>query len=357
MSVIELIKLKLRRYPELQGKLLKLRPSSEEYIRCLKEIGELEKLRDKLERYERIAGDLEEARELLKVEDDAGMQEYLKQEIDKLETMLSEIEGELVELVLSDNSERRDSVIIEIRAGTGGEEAAIFAGDLFRMYSRFVDKKGWQLEVLDSHPTDLGGFKEIIFSVKGKDVYRYFKYESGVHRVQRVPITESSGRIHTSAASVAVLPEPEKQEIDIDDSEIEMETFKAGGHGGQHVNKNETAIRITHIPTGIVVVCRDERSLHQNREKALRILRARLLQLQRSKQEKELRELRRSQIRTGDRSEKIRTYNFPQNRVTDHRAKVTLYNLADILNGELDELIEALRKWELQEMVTSSLKG
>ncbi len=350
MAFLDVLKAKVNRYEELQKVLLSLTPGTKEYLDALKELGELERVVQLYREYDKTLSDIKEAEEMLELEEDPGFLAYLRDELKELRDKEESLKHRIMELLVPKDPYSKRSIIVEIRAGTGGEEAAIFAGDLFRMYSRFAANKGWQLEVLDSHPTDLGGYKEIVFSLKGKDVYQNFKYESGVHRVQRVPITESSGRIHTSAASVAVLPEPEKEEIVIDESEIEMETFKAGGHGGQHVNKNETAIRLTHIPTGIVVVCRDERSLHQNREKAMRILRARLLQMRREQEEKERRELRRSQIRTGDRSEKIRTYNFPQNRVTDHRAKVTFYNLQDIMNGELDDLISALREWEMKQI-------
>jgi peptide chain release factor 1 len=245
---------------------------------------------------------------------------------------------------------------MEIRAGTGGEEAALFAGDLLRMYLRYVERKGWKAEIMSSNPTDLGGYKEVIVSIQGRGVYSRLKFESGVHRVQRVPVTESGGRIHTSTATVAILPEATDVEVEINPDELKIDTFRAGGHGGQNVNKVESAVRITHIPTGIVVTCQDERSQYQNREKALRILRAHLLEIKERERENEEAQLRKSQVGSGERSEKIRTYNFPQNRVTDHRIGLTLYNLQDVLDGALDELIDALiREYQIEQLNNLSL--
>lgn len=231
---------------------------------------------------------------------------------------------------------------MEIRSGTGGEEAALFAADLFRMYSRYAERKGWKVEILSSNRTGLGGFKEVILSIEGKGAYSRLKYEGGVHRVQRIPVTESGGRIHTSAVSVAVLPEAEEVDVDINPDDLIIDTFRASGHGGQHVNKTESAVRITHKPTGIVVSCQDERSQLQNKMKAMKILRARLMEKAQEEQEAEITKERREQVKTGDRSDKIRTYNFPQNRVTDHRIGLTLYKLEQVLDGDLDEIIDAL---------------
>jgi peptide chain release factor 1 len=235
------------------------------------------------------------------------------------------------------------NIIMEIRAGTGGEEAALFAADLFRMYQKFVESKGWRVEVLSVHPTGIGGFKEIIFSIEGKNVYENLRYESGVHRVQRVPVTESGGRIHTSAVTVAVLPEAQETDIAIKTEELRIDVFRSGGPGGQSVNTTDSAVRITHLPSGLIVICQDEKSQHKNKAKALRVLRARLFEIEEQRKHDERRETRRSQIGSGDRSERIRTYNFPQNRVTDHRINLTLYKLDRILLGDLDEIVSGLK--------------
>jgi len=246
-------------------------------------------------------------------------------------------------------------VIVEVRAAAGGEEASLFAGDLYRMYSRFAERKGWTVEVLDSHPSDLGGFKEIIFEAHGRGAYSYLKYESGVHRVQRVPVTEASGRIHTSTATVAVLPEADDVDIRIDENDLRIDIFNASGHGGQNVQKNATAVRITHLPTGIVAVCQDERSQLKNRNRAMAVLRARLLDIERRRQQEKVESTRRSQVGTGERAEKIRTYNFPQDRVTDHRVGYTRHNLPALLDGELDDIVAAMQEDEQARLLEAQL--
>jgi peptide chain release factor 1 len=285
------------------------------------------------------------------------MPENYEQEVERLEKEKEKIMQELISLVITENEYSGKNVFLEIRAGTGGEEAALFAADLLRMYLRYVEKKGFKAEIIDENKTDLGGYKEVIVRIKGKNVGNYLKYESGVHRVQRVPSTESGGRIHTSTATVAVLPEASNVDIEINPSDLKIDTYRASGAGGQYVNKTESAVRITHIPTGIVVTCQNERSQLQNKEQALNVLRARLYKLKLEEQAKKRSENRKSQIGTGERSEKIRTYNFPQNRVTDHRINYTTYNLQAVLDGELDEFITRLMRIDMLEQLESILKG
>ncbi len=315
----------------------------ERYKSLSKEHHELSEIVELYNKYLETEKILNETKLLYRTTSDPELKTLAQEEINSLQEKLKSLEEQLKDALIPKDPNDTKNAIVEIRAGTGGEEAALFAADLFRMYSRYAEKKGWKVEVMDFNETGLGGFKEIIFYVTGSNVYGTLKYESGVHRVQRVPITESSGRIHTSAASVVVLPEIEDVEIEINPDDLKIEFYRAGGHGGQNVNKVETAVRITHIPTGIVVQCQDERSQFKNREKAMKILRSRLYDKMIMEKEAEITAHRRSLVKTGDRSEKIRTYNFPQNRVTDHRINLTLYNLQEILDGELDPIIEALK--------------
>ncbi|WP_448591924.1 peptide chain release factor 1 [Thermoflexus hugenholtzii] len=303
---------------------------------------ELEPIVETFRRYRTVSRQREEVRQLLETAEEEELAALAREELERLTEEQEGLEQELLRQLLPRDPNDEKNVIVEIRAGAGGEEAALFAADLFRMYTRYAERKGWAVELLSANETGLGGFKEVIFMIRGRGAYSRLKYESGVHRVQRIPITEASGRIHTSTATVAVLPEMDEVEVQIDPKDLIIETFRAGTAGGQHMQKNETAVRITHVPTGIVVSCQDERSQFQNKQRALAILRARLYELERRKRETEVREARRSQVGTAERAEKIRTYNFPQNRVTDHRIHLTLYRLQEVLDGDLDPLIEAL---------------
>jgi peptide chain release factor 1 len=304
--------------------------------------------------YRRIAREAEEAAQLARGEADAEMRALAEAEKAQLAERQAALERQIEALLLPRDPRDGRNVIIEIRAGAGGDEAALFAGHLFRMYARYAERHGWKSEVLASSPTGLGGFKEVIASVQGAGAYSRLKFESGVHRVQRVPATEASGRIHTSTATVAVLPEAEEVDVVIRPDELRIDTYRAGSAGGQNVNKVETAVRITHLPTGIVIACQDERSQHQNREKAMRILRAHLLARAIEQQKAEIAETRRRQVGSAERSEKIRTYNFPQDRVTDHRIGKTLHDLPRVLDGDLDDLIDALADSERHVSLTSA---
>ena len=287
--------------------------------------------------------ELQEIKNILENETDAEMKELALDEQNSLQTEIDNLEETIEEILVETDPDDSKNIIIEIRSGTGGIEAALFAEDLFRMYSRYAEEKSWKTELMSLNENDGGGIKEAVISFKGNNVFGQMKYESGVHRVQRVPETESSGRIHTSAATVAVLPEVENIDIEINDADIKIDTYRASGAGGQHVNKTESAIRITHISSGLVVTCQDESSQHKNKDKAMKVLRARLYDLQREQQAKERADVRKSMVSTGDRSAKIRTYNFPQGRVTDHRINLTLYKLNEIINGDLNELIQNLK--------------
>ena len=297
---------------------------------------------EKLEEMASLLENKKEAEEMLK-ESDSEIVEMAKEEISETEKKLEKAEKEVKMLLIPPDPLDGKNIIMEIRAGTGGDEAALFAADVYRMYSHYAESKHWKIEVMNSNETGIGGLKEIVFSITGKDVYASLRYESGVHRVQRVPETESGGRIHTSAITVAVLPEAEETDIEIKPEDLKVDVMRAGGPGGQCVNTTDSAVRLTHLPTGLVVICQDEKSQIKNKAKALRVLRSRLYEMEEEKKRKERREQRKSQVGSGDRSERIRTYNFPQGRVTDHRINLTLYKLDAIMNGELDDLIEPLK--------------
>jgi peptide chain release factor 1 len=313
-----------------------------EYKKVAQEHAQVTKLAALCCRYQKVNDELAESKMMLQEEEDPELLELVKNEIELLKEESSEIENDIKLLLLPKDPNDEKNILLEIRAGTGGDEAALFVGDLFKMYSRYADEVGWKVEIMSSSPIGIGGFKEIIALISGEKVYSKLKYESGVHRVQRVPETEAQGRIHTSAVTVAVLPEAEDVEVDIDPNELRIDVFRSSGPGGQSVNKTESAIRITHLPTGLVVSCQDEKSQHKNKAKALKVLRARLLDKMEQDQHDKISENRKSQVGTGDRSERIRTYNFPQGRMTDHRISLTLYKLESIMLGKIEEIINPL---------------
>ncbi len=331
-------------YEELSQKILtpEVVTNPDTYRKLARAQKELEEIVETFQLYEDKEKALEHVEEVLRNEKDPELLQLAQEEKKLLEISLEELEKKLKILLLPKDPNDEKNIIMEIRAGTGGEEAALFAADLFRMYSRYAEKKGWKIEVLDSHPTDLGGYKEICFQISGERAYSQLKFEGGVHRVQRVPETEAQGRIHTSAVTVAVLPEADEVEIEIDPKDIRVDVFRSSGHGGQSVNTTDSAVRITHLPTGIVVTCQDERSQHKNKARALKVLRARLLDMKIQQEESARAHHRKLQVGSGDRSERIRTYNFPQNRVTDHRIGLTLYSLDQVLDGDLQPIIDAL---------------
>ena len=341
--MLEKLELVEKRFGELEEALAQgdLYADPEKAARLLKEQKELTPVVEAYRAYRRTQKDMEDTQELMHSEE-GEMRELAQAEFEESKDRLEELEQQIRLLLLPKDENDDKNVIVEIRGGVGGEEAALFAHSLFRMYSMYAERKRYTVEVLSSNETELGGIKEISFEVRGAGAFSRFKFESGTHRVQRVPETESSGRIHTSAATVAVLPEAEEVEVQIDPGDLQIDTYRSGGAGGQHVNKTESAIRITHTPTGLVVECQDERSQHKNRDRAMKILRTKLYEMQQQALNKERASERRSQVGSGDRSERVRTYNYPQGRVTDHRIGLTLHRLDAVLDGDLDEIIDAL---------------
>ncbi|QRN85006.1 peptide chain release factor 1 [Clostridia bacterium] len=316
--------------------------NQKEFQKLARAHASLTEIVEKYKEYKIVLQGIEESKEMLETETDPEMKEMLEAELESLTGKVPRFEEQISILLLPKDPNDEKNVIMEIRGGAGGDEAALFAGDLFRMYSRYAEKNGWKIDILNSHANDVGGFKEMVFSIEGAGAYSKLKFESGVHRVQRIPSTESGGRIHTSTVTVAVLPEAEEVDVELDPNEIRVDIFCSSGPGGQSVNTTQSAVRVTHIPTGIVVSCQDEKSQHKNKAKALKVLRSRMLERAQQEAHGELAEARKLQVGTGDRSERIRTYNFPQNRVTDHRIGLSLHKLEVMLAGEIDELIEAL---------------
>ncbi|WKV10379.1 peptide chain release factor 1 [Thermoanaerobacterium sp. CMT5567-10] len=340
--MIDKLKTIENRYVELSQKLSdpEVMKDMDEWKKMAKEHASIEEIVQKYREYKKVLDDIKSTKEIIEMDDD--LKDMAQEELKSLEEKENKLLNEIKLLLLPKDPNDEKDVIMEIRAGAGGEEAALFAYDLFRMYTMYAEKKHWKYEIMSSNATELGGFKEVIFSIAGKGAYSRLKFESGVHRVQRIPTTEAGGRIHTSTATVAVLPEVEDVDVEINPNDIKIDVFRSGGHGGQSVNTTDSAVRLTHIPTGIVISCQDERSQLQNRERAMKILRAKLYEMAREEKEREISMTRKLQVGTGDRSERIRTYNFPQGRVTDHRIGLTLYKLQMVLDGDLDEIIDAL---------------
>jgi peptide chain release factor 1 len=345
-DLLKILETSEKRFAEITEQLAdpKTMADKNRYRDLTREHSNLTEITEAGRQYRRLLRQIEENAEIVRSSGDPELAELAQAETADLEEQLGAVQSRLELLLIPRDPGDEKNALVEIRAGTGGEEAALFAANLFRMYAKFVENKGWKIDIMNTHDTGIGGLKEIIFMVEGKGAYGELKLESGVHRVQRVPQTEASGRIHTSAASVAVLPEAEEVDIQIDPSDIKIDVYRSSGPGGQSVNTTDSAVRITHIPTGTVVTCQDEKSQLKNKNKALKVLRARLLDHAIMEQQKSIARQRKTQVGTGDRSEKIRTYNYPQNRVTDHRYGLTLYNLEDILNGDLEQLVEAAKK-------------
>jgi peptide chain release factor 1 len=331
------------RYEQLEGDLARpeIIRDQKVYQKYAKEHSQLTPIITTFRKYKSVQEEMENSRSLLD-DPDPEMKNLVREEIDALKASLSELEKELKVLLLPKDPNDEKNILLELRAGTGGDEAALFAAELFRMYSKYAELNGWKTEILGQHITGIGGFKEVIVLIEGQKVYSRLKHESGVHRVQRVPETETQGRIHTSAVTAAVLPEAEEVDVEVNSEDLRIDVYRSSGHGGQHVNVTDSAVRITHLPSGLVVTCQDEKSQHKNKAKAMKVLRSRLLDIEQKEQQSKISEERKSMVGSGDRSEKIRTYNFPQGRVTDHRIKLTLYKLDSILQGDLDVVLDPL---------------
>jgi peptide chain release factor 1 len=345
------------RYNQLQKMLENpdIMKDQKRYKEILQELSHKGEIVREFEKYKILEKEIEASRELVDESSESEIRELAREELKELNRKKEKIEEQLKYLLIPKDPMNLKNIIMEIRAGTGGEEAALFVSDLYRMYTRYAENTGWKIEIMSSHSTGIGGFKEIIFSITGKNVYADLRYESGVHRVQRVPVTESGGRIHTSAVTVAVLPEAEETDIVINPVNLRIDVYRSSGPGGQSVNTTDSAVRITHIPTGMVVTCQDEKSQHKNKAKALRVLRARLYEAEERKKHEQRAKERKSQVGSGDRSERIRTYNYPQNRVTDHRINLTLYRLEYIMEGDIKEIIEALKLNAREEFLKSTM--
>ena len=348
-----------KRYSELSQRLYEpsVAADPEKYQKTMKELKSIEEIVLTYREYKQAVKSQDESIEILEESGDSDLKELAQLELDEAKQNIEELSEKLKILLLPKDPNDERNVIVEIRGGAGGEESALFSAVLFRMYSMYAEKKGYKVEIVNANETELGGYKEISFMIEGDGAYSRFKYESGVHRVQRVPETESQGRVHTSTTTVAVLPEAEDVELEIDPKDLKIDTFRSSGAGGQHINKTSSAIRITHLPTGTVVECQDERSQYKNKDKALKVLKSRLLKEKQDKQASEIAANRKSQVGTGDRSERIRTYNYPQGRLTDHRIGLTLYKLEDILNGNLDEVIDALVTADRAEKLKESMEN
>lgn len=357
--MIEKVKVLEDKYNEINERLMQpdVVNDTKQYAELMKEYSSLTPIIDKYNEYKKAESEYNEAESMLSAETDKEFRDMLQQQFTESKKKMNELSSELTILLLPKDPNDEKNVIVEIRGGAGGEEAALFAGSLFRMYTLYAAAKGWSYEILNVNETELGGYKEISFMIEGNGAYSRLKYESGVHRVQRVPETEAQGRIHTSTVTVAVLPEAEDVELEINDKDLKIDVFRSSGAGGQHINKTSSAIRITHLPTGMVVECQDERSQYKNKDKAMKVLRSRLLEREQAAHNEKIASERRSQVGTGDRSERIRTYNFPESRISDHRIGLTIYKLDSFLNGNIDEVIDALatadqtKKLALQEEV------